>query len=62
MCPSPSTPTYLSKVGHISVLQCEKGPLFADFHVIKHPFLCKNADLLAPKLAPFFFKTMTFSL
>ena len=31
------TCTYMSKVGHISVLQIEKIPLFKDYQALKHP-------------------------
>ena len=32
----PSTCTYISTVGHISILQFEKLPLFTDFQALKH--------------------------
>ena len=51
----PGTCTYISKVGHISVLQFEKLPLFTDFQALKHTYFYENANFLGPKSNPYFF-------
>ena len=43
---TPGTPTLMCIVGHISVLQNEKYPLFADFWPENLPYFCQNAPFL----------------
>ena len=50
----PGTCTHVDKGGHISVLQCEKVPLFANFEALNYPYLSKNTDILVQKITPFF--------